>query len=448
MTTGAALTRNLNQWLKNVGFVNGNPFASADAERERDYLPEYFVDTGHYPLILGDPQNPQSTLVLAPRGCGKTAYRVMLEQQCYPQDSELNALVIPYLSFDSLFEQTDLSLRQQLQCHLNTILRLSLRALEETRARFPEIDARITVAQHRTLQTLEQAYAPSLTPAKGRIPMEDFTTFVQFVRKLGIVSTYVIIDRLDEQPETADSPQAVVDLVLPLLAHLPLMELEGAAFKLFLPLETETLLRNAAKVRLDRLEVYTVEWTETLLQQLLEKRLTTFSAGRIKSLAQLARSPLSETIDRELVQWSNGSPRRLLRLGELLLIEHARQMQGEELLLTQETWERAYALFHRDFPPPELSINPALPQAQIGARLIGLTPLEHKFLLALYESHGWCEKEALIIKVWDTAEGVTDQAVSRLVRRIREKIEPLPGSPLYLLTEHNQGFRLEHLREA
>jgi len=33
------------------------------------------------------------------------------------------------------------------------------------------------------------------------------------------------------------------------------------------------------------------------------------------------------------------------------------------------------------------------------------------------------------------------------VRRIREKIEPLPGAPIYLLTEHNQGFRLEYLEE-
>ena len=42
-------------------------------------------------------------------------------------------------------------------------------------------------------------------------------------------------------------------------------------------------------------------------------------------------------------------------------------------------------------------------------------------------------------------KGVTDQAVSRLVRRLREKIEPYPSDPVYLLTEHSAGFRLQHV---
>ncbi|HQF00371.1 MAG TPA: hypothetical protein PLG06_11640, partial [Anaerolineae bacterium] len=104
MTAGEALSQKLEQWLKAVGFVKGNPFATANAEDERTFLPECFVDTGHYFSILGDPQKPQTTLVLAPRGGGKTAYRVMLEQQCYPQGALVNALAVPYLTFDPLFE--------------------------------------------------------------------------------------------------------------------------------------------------------------------------------------------------------------------------------------------------------------------------------------------------------------------------------------------------------
>ena len=449
MTTGEALSQKLEQWLKAVGFVKGNPFATINAEDERAFLPECFVDTGHYFSILGNPQKPQTTLVLAPRGCGKTAYRVMLEQQCYPQGTLVNALAVPYLTFDPLFEDQSLTLRERLHCHLSAILRRGLQAIADTTARYPEMLHHVTPTQLQTLSSLQQRYTSSSTApgSPAQQPLEDFTAFVRLVRWMGLDSVYVLVDRLDEQPETADDPQAVIDLILPLLAHLPLMELRGAAFKFFLPLTAEMLLQSAPKVRLDRLRRYWVEWDEALLSQLLEKRLIIFSEGHIKSLGQLALSPLSETIDRDLIQWANGSPRQLLRLGELLLLEHAGTMQGDTLLLAPEAREGAFARFQHEFPPPRLRIDPLLPRARIGARLIELTPLEHKFLLALHQSRGWCEKEALILKVWDTTEGVTDQAVSRLVRRIREKIEPLPGAPIYLLTEHNQGFRLEYLEE-
>jgi len=456
MATEGNLTQNLDDWLKQVGFVSGNPFATANAEHERAILPEYFVDTGHYSLIVGDREVPRTTLVLAPRGAGKTAYRVMLEQQGYPQSDALNALVISYLSFDNFFEHNRATLRQALQCHLATILRLGLQRLHATLECFPEIRTRIEPVSLQMLHALQHKYAPELLPITVELAlptpastaMEDFDTLVQLVQQLDIDGLYIVVDRLDEQPETADSPQAILELLLPLLAHLPLMEHDRVAFKFFLPLEIEPLLRGTAKVRLDRLRAYTVEWSEMLLQQLLEKRLAAFSNGRIKALAQLARTPLNETVDRELVQWANHSPRHLLRLGELLMLEHIHRMSDDETLLTQEAWESACAQFQRDYPLPSLSVDPLVPQVRIGTRLIGLTPLEHKFLLTLYESHGWCEKEALILKVWDTTEGVTDQAVSRLVRRIREKIEPLPGTPFYLITEHNQGFRLEHLQDS
>lgn len=456
MATVETLTRRLDRWLKAVGFGSGNPFATANAEYERTFLPECFVDTGHYPLILGDPKDPRTTLVLAPRGAGKTAYRVMLEQQGYPQSNTLNVLVISYLNFDHFFEQEPASLRQALQCHLRASLRLGLRSLDATLARFPEIRAGVTPGWRGMLLDLQYKYAPELVPAaaEGSFPnlertaTEDFRTLVALVQQLGIAGLYVMVDRLDEQPETADSPPAILDLLLPLVAHLPLMEHEGVAFKFFLPLEIKALLEETPKVRLDRLRIYTVEWDEALLQQLLEKRLAVFSEGRIKALGQLARTPLNETVDRELVQWANGSPRRLLRLGELLLLEHARRMPDDEALLTPEAWENACLQFQRDYRPPGLSVDPLKAQVRIGTRLIGLTPLEHKFLLTLSEGRGWCEKETLIQKVWDATEGVTDQAVSRLVRRIREKVEPLPGSPIYLLTEHNQGFRLEHLQDS
>jgi hypothetical protein len=499
------LRNTLSSWLQQVGFVNGNPFATANADQESSLLPEYFVDTGHYNLVVGDPRAPQTTLIFAPRGCGKTAYRVMLEQQCYPHSDQLNTLVLPHVTFDRLYTDTYEGLRQQLHKHITSIIQVGLRALIQTLACDPDIAQRVNSLHGYRMRAQIEKYRPELvmpleiwrtiqvanstlasdwshfaeifstgqfrswseeigkptilwwnhivdpltssTPGASS-PIGDFIEFVELVQSLGISSVYAVVDRLDELPETADSPSAVVDLILPLVAHLPLMETPGAAFKFFLPLTTFDLLNDNPKARLDRLPVRSITWSDDLLTEMLEKRLSAFSSGRIRSLSQLAREPLTDTLEHEMVQWANGSPRRLLRLGELLFMEQAQRAREKSLLLTREAWEAAYAAFSRDYPPPRVVVDVSVPQMWVGRRNIGLTPLEHRFLLTLYQSGGWSEKERLVFNVWDTTEGVSDQAVSRLVRRIREKIEPFPGSPIYLLTEHNQGFRLEHLGEV
>jgi hypothetical protein len=502
------LPQKLENWLTQVGFVNGNPFATVNAEQEGAFLPEYFVDTGHYSLILGDPQAPRSTLVFAPRGCGKTAYRVMLERGCYPHSSQTGALAVTHTSFDRLFEVAEGSVRERLNAHVSAIVQKGLHGLVSTLSLHAHLAERVDALRGMKLRALLQGYAPELlTPpavwqalrladpgfdaswerfersfVSGRLTpvlvksegdhrptltwwvqvisgtksthaypssaFDDFVGFVGLVRELGIAGLYVTVDRLDELPETVDRPDAVAELVLPLISHLPLMETEGVGFKFFLPMGTLNLLQESPRARLDRLPVHAIRWSDDLLAQMLEKRLVTFSAGNVRSLDQLASTQLADSIESELVQAANGSPRRLLRLGELFFMERARRMEKDDLLLTRGVWEAAYAAFNRRYPPPPLVVDDGVPQVWVGRRAVGLTSLEHKFLLALYQGGGWREKEPLIMEVWDTVEGVSDQAVSRLVRRIREKIEPFPGAPIYLLTEHNQGFRLEHLGEA
>lgn len=510
LVTMETLPNTLGNWLNQVGFVNGNPFATANAEQEGHFLPEYFVDTGHYNLVVGNPESSQTTLIFAPRGAGKTAYRVMLERQCYPYSDQLNTLVVSHITFDQLFTVTSSSLRQRLYAHIASILKTGLRALVETLFQNPVVAGEMNPIRGKRMSGQMKRYAPELLaqledwqsvsvqevaatstmnwsyfeevfptskftpPSPGSSqtsehlprwwnqvinrsnpssvqtssPVEDFVDFVRLIQTLGISSVYVVVDRLDELPETADNPEAVVDLIIPLVSHLPLMETAGAAFKFFLPTATRNPLHANPRARLDRLPIRTIAWSDDLLAEMLEKRLAAFSNGRILSLSQLAKEPLTESLEQEMIQWADGSPRRLLRLGELLFLEQANQAGDDSLLLTRDAWEAAYTLFSRYYPPPQVVVDDTIPQMWVGRRNIGLTPLEHRFLLTLYESGGWSEKERLIFKVWDTSDGVSDQAVSRLVRRIREKIEPSPGSPVYLLTEHNLGFRLEHLGEA
>jgi DNA-binding winged helix-turn-helix (wHTH) protein len=55
-----------------------------------------------------------------------------------------------------------------------------------------------------------------------------------------------------------------------------------------------------------------------------------------------------------------------------------------------------------------------------------------------------CTKDALVRAVWPDEvplEGVRDDRLAQLVRRLREKIEFDPGEPAYILTVHGQGYR-------
>jgi len=75
-----------------------------------------------------------------------------------------------------------------------------------------------------------------------------------------------------------------------------------------------------------------------------------------------------------------------------------------------------------------------------------LTAKEHQ-LWAFFEAHPHqvCEKDDLIRAVWPEdvifERGVRDDSLAQLVRRLREKIEPLPSSPQHIHTVPGRGYR-------
>lgn len=74
-----------------------------------------------------------------------------------------------------------------------------------------------------------------------------------------------------------------------------------------------------------------------------------------------------------------------------------------------------------------------------------LTPLESRLLMMLYGHLGRvCTKEAIVEAVYGR-EYITedDPALQRLVRRLREKIEPDPANPSYIVSVRGYGYKLE-----
>ena len=74
---------------------------------------------------------------------------------------------------------------------------------------------------------------------------------------------------------------------------------------------------------------------------------------------------------------------------------------------------------------------------------IELTSHEDRLLSYLLEHSGEvCQKETLISAIWpddQQFEGVSDERLSQLIKRLREKIEPDPRRPVYIATVRGRG---------
>ena len=74
-----------------------------------------------------------------------------------------------------------------------------------------------------------------------------------------------------------------------------------------------------------------------------------------------------------------------------------------------------------------------------------LTDLEYRLLLLLYgHLDRICDKYEIVESVWgqDYIDEVDDARIGKLVNRLRQKIEPDPSEPRYLITIRGRGYRL------
>jgi hypothetical protein len=80
-----------------------------------------------------------------------------------------------------------------------------------------------------------------------------------------------------------------------------------------------------------------------------------------------------------------------------------------------------------------------------GELVPDLTDLEYRLLLLLYgRLDKICDKYEIVESVWgeDYIDEVDDARIGKLVNRLRQKIEPDPSEPRYLITVRGRGYRL------
>lgn len=94
----------------------------------------------------------------------------------------------------------------------------------------------------------------------------------------------------------------------------------------------------------------------------------------------------------------------------------------------------------------KLCVNIAKHTAELGGKSLQLSPTEYEILKVLILNAGTVVKQSQILKeIWDKDEDV--EGASHLLRvtisNLRNKIEPNPDRPAYVLTEPGVGYRLK-----
>ena len=364
-------------FYEQLGFES-HPFLKTNADEE-EALHSYFVPPPYFDAIIGDPKSPNSSVVLAPRGAGKTAQRRMVEAA----SNQFGYLAVTYDRFEFSAGQkvTDISLQYHLRNIITRILISFLSYLSE----WPDVSKNLSKVEKNQLAVFIHAYLGGLTgdgiqellnelkslPDKfknfwskhvgfmesvinfllktydlekidlpevkqeekrlGETYKFQLESLLKLVEKIGFKSIYVLIDRPDETEKTGNDPKKTYQLIQPLMRDLELLGLPGYGLKFFLWDQIEPFFQSDA--RPDRVPQYELKWNRNSLKEVLSKRLLSFSGGKISTFDVLLGEPCG--IDDHLCLMANGSPRNLIRLCErILAIQSDRDLNARKISMT------------------------------------------------------------------------------------------------------------------
>jgi hypothetical protein len=355
-------------FLQERGF-SADPFESTNAENE-EWLAAYFIPPPYFETVLGDPTNPKSQTVFAPRGSGKTAQRRIIETA----SPDLNFLCVTYDTFDqpSGFRVEDSTLAY----HLNQLCRLILVGLLMALDRNPdELALRLTIQQKTVLKAGVARFLGSLSaqdfheavqavksfgdkagdfwhkyggPIAAAIQillkkagldgvevpkelaeakLDDtlnfyFSQLLTIAKAIGFRSTYVLVDRVDEAAIVRSDPGKAFSLIQPLVVDLPTLETDGVGFKFFLWDRLKNLYLDGGG-RPDRVQLLTLNWSVHELRMMLQRRIRAYSRNAVSSLNALTCSQDLD-LDRLVAYLAAGSPRDVIRASKSIVDEHSR----------------------------------------------------------------------------------------------------------------------------
>ncbi len=345
-------------FYEKLGFTN-HPFSHTNADEE-PFLQDYFVPPPFFDGVIGDADHPNSCFVMAPRGGGKSALRKMIEHWAsdnhvlgvtydrfeFSVGQKIDEISLPYhirniiirllisylsaLSDDpNLLKNLSKDERGSISHYIHVYLG-DLRGdkLYEILSELKGLPDKIKDFWHNNVGVLESVInvllkkygleavdLPDVKQEEKKL-ISSYKHQLEIIRdlsrKIGIRSIYILIDKVDETEVTGNDPEASYKLIRPLVRDLELLGMEGYGLKFFLWDKIEPFFREDA--RPDRIAQYNLEWSRSALERVLNRRLNSFSNGKINSFLDLMKENPGYQPDSVLSILSNGSPRNLIRL--------------------------------------------------------------------------------------------------------------------------------------
>jgi hypothetical protein len=355
---------NMQKWLAAVGLGKTNPFARWDAGADPD-LSNYLVRHDVFRTIWHD----SPSVVFAPLGGGKSAFRVRLSYACRVEEDERRVFPILYLAP----KPTALDLETHLESILRNAAQELLLALAYRPGRFTVLDDAGKQAVRRTLDQndpgLLSEYLPKLKRAGTLVPLiktfdpsaahlpaparpeqvrslcatleglaavsevppvrQRFAELINLLLGLlGFEAIYILVDGVDAFIETGSEPDRAVEVVQPLLQEMKDWADQRVFLKLFLPTELSQLLSPLTK----QAKTATIRWVEESLIDVLRTRLRAASRGEFDSLDAISDKSIHGIVESKLLKAIPPLPRDLLVLANQLVVEHVRRTGANGLL--------------------------------------------------------------------------------------------------------------------
>ena len=374
----------VNAFLYRFGF-DEDPFDSTNAEQE-PRLATYFVPPPYFATVMGDPSQPKSHVVLAPRGGGKTAQRRMIEER---SSADRSFLCVTYDNFD---QPPGFSLdRASWAYHLNQICRLVLVGVLVALDENPALVDRLSEPQRQLLKFQLTRFLGNLSAAEFKaacdalknfgdrarefwnrwgkpvsavlamllkriglenVPIPDhfaeeakrdeslrfhFQSLSAIVQTLGFVSVYVLVDKVDETSLTNARAASSFALVRSLISDLPTLETPGVGFKFFLWDQIESEYREGG-ARPDRIPIMKLRWTFAELEAMLSARLRAYSNDKVATLNALIDPDGHLDLHKLVAYLANGSPRDMIRLSKRIVAEQTRTTDQARYVSDDAIW--------------------------------------------------------------------------------------------------------------
>jgi hypothetical protein len=368
----------------NLGFKE-NPFAYTDADKEQ-LITEYFVPPPYFEAIQGDYNSPTSSIVMAPRGSGKTAQRKMIEE--WTKDKPVLSVTIDRFEFGATQSIEDVSLPYHLKSIItNTLLSLIFWTCEypDTVNNLSKDDKRnLSILAHNYLGQLSGGQAKEIMSSLKSVPqkiktfwnenigfLDSVVNFLmksydlpeidlpslkqeekklnesykyqlellyQLAQKFGFKAIYILLDKIDETEKTGNDELASYKLIEPLIKDLDTHSIQGYAFKYFLWDKIYPYYLKGG--RPDRITQHNLLWSRSALLSMLSKRLSVFSDGKITSFDQLFDEKFKPSADDIIITLSGYSPRNIIRLCDEIIAEQT-LINSDVSLLDKRTLDRA-----------------------------------------------------------------------------------------------------------